>query len=221
MQDYAIYLDLDGVMADYAEGMRRLGYHVDPSLGRQLNKSGSGHPLKREMYERIKGTEFYRDLPLQPGAVDLYRMCAAADPIILTAAPKFAADEKTYFLDPHWAGAAYHKRTWVETILLPAVALPDGAPAGGQSLRIPIPDERFVCTTSKRKWEFMHRKHSWHQVLIDDRIDNVEAWAANGGVGIMHVDAETSITALGDYDRFGAEKFRRFGDLGGLLFDPR
>lgn len=232
--DYAIYIDLDGVMADYSAGMVALGYDVDPTLKRRFNQSGTSHPLKREMYERIKGTQFFHNLPLMPGAVSLYAACAAANPIILTASPKFGADEHNYALNPHWLGAAYLKRRWVEETLLPAVANqhPDLHPyllwgegvleeCGGFQ-RIPIPDEQFICTTSERKWQFMRRKHSTHQVLIDDRIANVQAWADAGGIGILHVDAETSIKALASIAWGEAWSVPgSYGENGGSLFDPR
>lgn len=190
LNDFAIYLDLDGVLADYGAGMAALGYDIDPNVKKDLNRSGSSHPLKREMYERVKGTDFYRSLPLMEGALDLFGFCAEADPVILTAAPKFGAAEDDFHVNPYWLGAAYHKRAWVEQTLL---AQYEWGPAG---FRVPIADDRFICTTSARKWEFMHRKHSDHQVLIDDRIANVEAWAANGGIGILHHSAEQSIQAL-------------------------
>ena len=189
--------------------MVRLGYSVDPALGRDLNRSGTSHPLKREMYEKIKGTLFYRHLPLQEGAVALYRAAAklmepsGRDPIILTAAPKFGATEDDFHVNPYWLGAAYQKRGWVENILLPAVKFnfPESyinayAQAGGVGQSVPIADENFICTTSVRKFEFMHRLHGAHQVLVDDRIANVTAWAEAGGIGIFHRSAEESIQAL-------------------------
>lgn len=208
LTDFAIYLDLDGVEADYAAGMRALGYDIDPTISHDLNRSGTGHPLKREMFERIKGTDFYRTLPLMEGALDLYAFCEPANPIILTAAPTFGAGDDLH-ANPYWQGAAYHKRTWVENVLL---AQHQWGPA---SYRVPIADDRFICTTTPRKWEFMHRKHSDHQVLIDDRMDNVATWAANGGIGILHHSAEKSIQALRLILAGGYE-----GRRSGLLIQP-
>lgn len=232
IETYVCYLDLDGVEADYASGMIALGYKVDPALGRDLNRSGTSHPLKREMYERIKGTEFYRHLPLQPGAIMLYRHCAkimapsGRQPIILTAAPKFDGNEENFLTNPHWLGAAYHKRSWVECVLLPAVhngfseesaskAAMKGEPRGK---RIAIPDENFICTTSARKQQFIHRLHGEHQVLFDDRIANVTAWAEAGGIGIFHRSAAISVSALADFRRGKREEagFERVGS--GWLF---
>lgn len=216
------YLDLDGVLADYAAGMVALGYDVDPALGRDLNRSGTSHPLKREMYERIKGTEFYRHLPLQEGAVALYKaaskmmQASALSPVILTAAPKFGSTEDDFHVNPFWLGAAYHKRAWVETILLPAVrrGYPESymnayAQSGGVGHRDAVADPNFICTTSVRKWEFMHRFHGAHQVLTDDRIANVTAWAEAGGIGLFHRSAAESIWAMTELHRILSQEDRR------------
>lgn len=196
--DYAIYLDLDGVMADYDAGIRELGFVPDPSKKNELNRSGTKDPFKRVMYEAIQGTDFYFTLPFMRGAVDLYRRVEAHEPIILTAAPKFGASEDDYFVNPHWLGAAYHKRRWVEDVLLRAVQERNTARGiyGGIDKRVPIPDERFVCTTSARKQDFLGRKHSEHQILIDDRRDNCVRWARAGGVAILHKHCDETIDAL-------------------------
>lgn len=228
MTGIVTYLDLDGVEADYAAGMVALGYDIDPALGRDFNRSGTSHPLKREMYERIRGTDFYRHLPLQEGAVELYltaQEVSICEPIILTAAPKFGATEDDYHVNPFWLGATYHKRGWVECVLLTAV---DGARSGafpaarythapsGHVLRIAVEDEHFICTTSARKFEFMHRRPGAHQVLVDDRIANVTAWAEAGGIGIFHRSSDESITVL----RLLHEALGKGGRLDEIGFEP-
>lgn len=215
LHEWAVYLDLDGVMADYDAGIRRLGFAPDPAKKNLLNRSGSKDPFKRTMYEAIQGTDFYARLPFMPGAIELYQHIKDARPIILTAAPKFGATEDDYYLNPHWLGAAYHKRCWVENYLLPE-ALPEQYIAWGMALtrrrdRIAIEDERFICTTGSRKEEFIGRKHGAYQLLIDDRRDNCVRWARAGGVAIAHTDAKSTIEAI-DVLRFGepAEVRQRF-----------
>src|SRR4051812_1517730 len=121
MEKYAIYLDLDGVMADYDAGIRAMGFTPDPALNRPgdriVDPALKAH--KRTMYEAVQGTTFYADLPLLPGALKLYNLVEASEPYILTAAPKFGAGKVDYYLNPYWLGAAFHKRNWVETVLLP------------------------------------------------------------------------------------------------------
>lgn len=198
---FAIYLDLDGVLADYAAGIVNMGFEHDPSLNRSSHLlPGSGSARKREMYEAVKGTTFYANLPLMPGAVDLYNACFPAYPVILTAAPKFGAGDDDYYVNPHWLGAAFHKRNWVETVLLPAAAEARKTLMqkvfGAVVSRYHIPDDRFVCTTSSRKHHFMHRKHSDHQILIDDRTDNIGAWRDAGGIGILHTSVADTLDQL-------------------------
>jgi hypothetical protein len=220
MKTYAIYLDLDGVMADYDAGIRRFGFTPDPALNRSAHLlPGSKSEKKREMYEAIKGKHFYDELPFLPGAIQLYDYVKDADPIILTAAPKFGAGEDDYYLNPYWLGAAFHKRNWVETRLIPAAeSFSDGKlynpdnlsdevlvqkaidwiDSEEVSLRSAIDDTRFICTTSARKQEFINRKHSIHQILIDDRGDNIDRWEAAGGIGICYTTFEDAKSQLDD-----------------------
>lgn len=202
MTDFAFYLDLDGVLADYETGIQAKGFAPDPELNQStILMSGTGNAKKRERYEAIKGTTFFADLPLMPGAVEIYAECAKhCDPVILTAAPKFDGTEEDYYLNPHWLGAAYHKRWWVENVLLPKTRYQNSG-FGAKFIthlsmfnsRVHIEDERFICTTSSRKQDFMHRKHAKHQVLIDDRPSNIAAWANAGGIAILHTSAEQTL----------------------------
>lgn len=195
----------------------------DPKKKNVYNRSGSDDPFKRTMYDAIQGTDFFRTLPLLPGAVEIYQAVKDANPIILTAAPKFGATEDNYHQNPHWLGAAYHKRWWVEHILLPQ-ALPYKDVAWGMERTnyhdsISIPDERFICTTSFRKQEFIGRKHSDHQILIDDRRDNCVRWARAGGVAILHTNPRLTLAAIAAY-RAGGDAVRDAFTLvpfGGLI----
>lgn len=208
--DLVVYCDADGVTTAYDEGIKALGFNIDPSLKHELNRSGSDNPLKRQMYEAIKGTSFYYDCPILPGAIELWRRCAKYDPIVLTAAPKFGATEDDYFLNPYWLGAAYHKRRWFEEVFLPQVFArfvghDNAGPAYIPPKRYPLKDEHFICTTSARKTEFMHRRHGAHQVLIDDRELNCFSWAKAGGFAIFYKNAQNAILALDWYEKCGDE----------------
>lgn len=199
LKDYAIYLDMDGVLADFDEGIRRLGFKPDPLFNQSSHAMDDEANLwKQGMYRTIQGTTFFETLPFMPGAVDLYRAVTEADPIILTASPKFGAGEDDYLTAPFFQGAAYAKRRWIEETLLPAALLSEEH-FGMTPDRVRLPDERFICTTSSRKQEFMHRKHSDHQILIDDRIANCAEWTRAGGKAILHTSAQDTIAILNEY----------------------
>ncbi|AFU86698.1 hypothetical protein D869_gp216 [Caulobacter phage CcrRogue] len=203
LKNYAIYLDMDGVLADFDEGIRRLGFKPDPLFNQSSHAMDDEANLwKQGMYDVIKGTTFFETLPFMPGAVDLYKAVAEAEPIILTASPKFGASEDDYLTAPFFQGAAYAKRRWIEETLLAEVfKVPYGMNDrdGYVTPRRRIPDERFICTTSSRKQLFMHRKHSDHQILIDDRTANCNAWIDAGGFAIYHTSAQDTIARLAEY----------------------
>lgn len=196
---WAIYLDLDGVMADYDAGIRKLGFLPDPAKKNDLLQRGTNDPFKRAMYEAVKGTDYYRTLPLMVGALDLYIAIEAAGPIVCTAAPVFGDYETPVHHNPYWLGAQYHKRAWVEETLLPQVEMLREQAKGSWITpfkRYPIPDERFICTAFGTKHDYIGRKASAVQILIDDRRDNCSDWAAAGGIAILHKDALDTIAAL-------------------------
>lgn len=218
--EVVVYFDADGVHADYEGGIEAEGFVIDRAIKHELNRSNSKNPLKHKMYQHIKGTDFYYKLPILPGAIELYQRCAKYDPIILTAAPKFGATEDDYFLNPYWLGAAYQKRRWFEEILLPRVfpiflGEDNAGPPYKYPTRIPMKDEHFVCTTSARKQEFMHRRKGKHQVLFDDRELNCLNWAKAGGFAILYTTAEDAIKAL---DWYEAEGHKAMPSEGGLVW---
>lgn len=197
-----VYLDMDGVIADFDAGIVLLGFEPDPTF------KNSAHGLidepggfKDQMYKAIQGTHFFETLPVIPGAWQLYEVLEEYDPIFLTAAPKFGADD--YLTAPHWLGAAYSKRRWLEDFFLPEVyrrmkRVPDPKvyrrmkDFGTHSIR--LPDERFICTTSADKPKFMHRRHGSHQILIDDRTQNCSDWEAAGGQAVLFSNATQAVT---------------------------
>lgn len=203
LKDFAIHVDMDGVLADFDEGIRRLGFKPDPLFNQSSHAMDDEAVLwKQGMYDTIQGTNFFETLPFMPGAVDLWKAVAEADPIVLTASPKFGATDDNYLTHPFFQGAAYAKRRWIEETLLAEVhkvpySMNDRD--GYVRNRVRIKDEHFICTTSSRKQEFMHRKHSDHQILIDDRVANCDTWAAHGGFAILHKDVEDTIARLRFY----------------------
>ncbi|AMB48339.1 hypothetical protein [Methylobacterium sp. AMS5] len=86
-----LYLDLDGVMADFDAHFPAL-FGVD-------HKS----MLDNDMWAKITGHgTYFRDMPVCPGALEFYRQIADMEPIILTACPR-----------SDYQRVALQKREWV------------------------------------------------------------------------------------------------------------
>lgn len=197
LSEFTIYWDMDGVVADYVGGMRALGgmaadQYTEDRI-EMLNRSGTQSSEKRAAYDMIKGTDFYYRLPILPGSVGLYRKYRDHNPHVLTASPKFGATETDYYVNPFWLGAQYNKRRWMEEVFLPQVEHPN---ARSEVPRVPMADDRFICTISVKKHSFINRHHTEHQVLVDDRRDNCVDWARAGGIAIMHVSPLQTDAAL-------------------------
>jgi len=94
-QPARIYLDLDGVMADFDAHFPAL-FGVDH---RQM--------LDDDMWEKINShSSYFMDMPIFPGAKAFFDVVEWLNPIILTACPK-----------SNYANTARQKRTWVRNNL--------------------------------------------------------------------------------------------------------
>jgi 5'-nucleotidase len=86
-----LYLDLDGVMADFdANFPATFGLDHRSMADDDMWATINAHP------------SFFRDMPQCPGALDFFNEIAALNPIILTACPR-----------TNYAHAATQKREWV------------------------------------------------------------------------------------------------------------
>ena len=153
-----LYLDMDGVVADFDEyAARTLG--IPPS---------SGIYPDEVWYKLASNERLYRDLIKTPYADQLVDECkdlAATkgyNLLFLTAVPKGN--------DVKWA--FYDKVIWAQNYF------PD----------IPIHFGPF----SKNKWQ--HCQPS--DILIDDRLSNIEEWRVAGGIAIHHTNIEATLYEL-------------------------
>ena len=153
-----LYLDMDGVIADFDEyAARTLG--IPPS---------SGIYPEEVWYKLASNTRLYRDLIKTPYADQLVDECkdlAATKEynlLFLTAVPKGN--------DVKWA--FYDKFVWAQNYF------PD----------IPVHFGPF----SKNKWQHCHPS----DILIDDRLSNIEEWRVAGGIAIHHTNIEATLYEL-------------------------
>jgi hypothetical protein len=94
-----LYLDCDGVLADFDAGAAKLfGMPAKDFQG----KNGAGR-----FWARIaKSPDFYGTLPLMPDAMELFNAVRHLDPIILTGLPRgsWAAPQKVRWAAHHFPG---------------------------------------------------------------------------------------------------------------------
>jgi len=153
-----LYLDMDGVVADFDEyAARTLG--VPPSAGIYPDEV---------WYKLANNQRLYRDLIKTPYADQLVDECidlAATkeyDLLFLTAVPKGN--------DVKWA--FYDKVLWAQNYF----------PG------IPVHFGPF----SKNKWQHCQPG----DILIDDRLSNIEEWKVAGGIAIHHTNIEATLYQL-------------------------
>lgn len=171
-----LYLDLDGVLADFDAGVAQLGFPAD---GR-LNKKRAELPpklqaMKTDLYDAIEraGT-FFLDLPPMRDAEDLWRAVEPFEPWILTA----PINARRGLDHPDVRAIAEQKLDWVRNHCDPA-----------------FPEDRFACIESASKGLYVSRSPGV-AVLIDDRPSNIARWHEAGGLGVHHTSAAESITTL-------------------------
>ena len=94
-----LYLDCDGVLADFDAGAVRL---LGMGPGEFQEKFGAGRFWAR----LAKAPDFYGSLPLMAGALELFEAVRHLDPMILTGLPRgnWAAGQKVRWVHQHFPG---------------------------------------------------------------------------------------------------------------------
>lgn len=133
-----IFCDLDGVLADFDQGVYALT-HKYPS---QLKSSIMWSMINRS-------TDFFETLPWIEEGRQLWEQIKQYDPIILTGIP-------------NTPGAEEQKRAWCAREL--------------------GPDIHVITCASRDKPKYCVGQ----SVLIDDRMENIQAWKAKGGNSIFY-----------------------------------
>ena len=94
-----LYLDCDGVLADFSKGATAL-------LGLAPDAYGKRHGSVRFWQKLARAPDFYFGLPLMPDAMELFEAVRHVNPIILTGLPRgnWAADQKVRWAARHFPG---------------------------------------------------------------------------------------------------------------------
>ena len=94
-----LYLDCDGVLADFDKGAMAI-------LGMKPKAFEHRHGLGRFWQKLAQAPDFYFSLPLLPDSMQLFDAVKHLDPIILTGLPRgnWAADQKMRWAAEHFPG---------------------------------------------------------------------------------------------------------------------
>jgi len=148
-----VYLDMDGVLADFFGGVEFL-YGVEH--WKQLTNDKT-KDLKKEVIDRITGTDFFAVLPKFPTAD------ALIDMVKKFTGGKFSIN--TSPLRGDHENSAKYKKVWIAN-------------------NIEQPDD--IVVTGRKETYAKDKGTGTPNILIDDRPVNIQRWQAAGGYGILY-----------------------------------
>ncbi len=148
-----VYLDMDGVLADFFGGVEYL-YGVDHWKELTNDKTKD---LKKQVIDRITGTDFFAVLPKFDSAD------ALIDIVKKFTGGKFSINTSPLRGDN--ANSAKYKKVWI-------------------SNNIEQPDE--IIVTGRKESYAVDKGTGTPNILIDDRPINIQKWQAAGGYGILY-----------------------------------
>ena len=158
-----VYLDMDGVLADFFGGVEKL-YGV--SHWKELT-SDKTKDLKKEVINRITGTDFFATLPKFQTAD------ALIDMVKNFTGGKFSIN--TSPLRGDHANSGKYKKVWI-------------------SNNIEQPDD--IVVTAQKETYATDKASGTPNILIDDRPVNIERWRNAGGYGILYQANRDSLTKV-------------------------
>ena len=148
-----VYIDMDGVLADFFGGVEFL-YGVENWKQLTNNKTKD---LKKEVIDRITGTDFFAVLPKYPTTDALIDMVK-----------KFTGGNFSINTSPlrgDHENSAKYKKLWIAN-------------------NIETPDE--IVVTGRKETYAKDKASGTPNILIDDRPVNIQKWQAAGGFGILY-----------------------------------
>jgi|TARA_R110001592_G_scaffold180605_2_gene423049 nicotinic acid mononucleotide adenylyltransferase len=158
-----VYLDMDGVLADFFGGIEKM-YGVEN--WKQLTNDKT-KDLKKEVIDRITGTDFFATLPKFPTADSLIDMVK-----------KFTGGTFSINTSPlkgDHENSGKYKKVWI-------------------SNNIEQPAE--IVVTGRKETYAKDKASGTPNILIDDRPVNIQKWQAAGGYGILYQANRDSLTKV-------------------------
>mgnify|MGYP001464590534 FL=1 len=158
-----VYLDMDGVLADFFGGVEFL-YGVEH--WKQLTNDKT-KDLKKQVIDRITGTDFFAVLPKFPTADALIDMVK-----------KFTGGNFSINTSPlrgDHENSAKYKKVWIAN-------------------NIETPDE--IVVTGRKETYAKNKGTGTPNILIDDRPINIQKWQAAGGYGILYQANRDQLTKV-------------------------
>ena len=148
-----VYLDMDGVLADFFGGVEKM-YGVEH--WKQLTNDKT-KDLKKEVIDRITGTDFFATLPKFQSADELI------DLVKKFTGGKFSINTSPLRGDHENSGK--YKKVWI-------------------SNNIDTPDE--IIVTGRKESYAKDKGTGTPNILIDARPINIQKWQSAGGYGILY-----------------------------------
>jgi hypothetical protein len=158
-----VYLDMDGVLADFFGGVEKL-YGVSHWKELTADKTKD---LKKEVIDRITGTDFFATLPKFPTADGLIELVK-----------KFTGGTFSINTSPlrgDHENSGKYKKVWI-------------------SNNIETPAE--IVVTGRKETYAKDKVSGTPNILIDDRPVNIQKWQAAGGYGILYQANRDSLTKV-------------------------
>jgi len=158
-----VYLDMDGVLADFFGGVEKL-YGVSHWKELTADKSKD---LKKEVIDRITGTDFFATLPKFPTADGLIELVK-----------KFTGGTFSINTSPlrgDHENSGKYKKVWITN-------------------NIETPAE--IVVTGRKETYAKDKASGTPNILIDDRPINIQKWQAAGGYGILYQANRDSLTKV-------------------------
>lgn len=160
-----LYLDLDGVLADFDGQLKRYGVERNDKTFIHKPKSEwtkEQTELSDRVEKAMKSPEFWSDMPVTFDGYKLWDFCKKFNPIILTAAPSHLPKQFDMIADA--------KLAWCQNYL-------------------GVDETDVVVCLRHEKADFA----GYHNILVDDTQANIDDWKNENGIGIFHETANDSI----------------------------